>query len=124
MTMSASGTLTRSARRATNLRGLQDELDNARRLPDWHGAAGENTRNALGDTRIKAETLIAELSAVERALQNASDDVSALKTRVSNSGLGRAGRGDQRGTGGAGGSACRTGKRGEPTRSARLRSTR
>jgi uncharacterized protein YukE len=76
---------------ATNLRGrrdnlvtLQDELDNARRLPDWHGTAGENARNSLGGTRNKAETLIAELSAVERALQNASDDVSDLKTRVSN----------------------------------------
>jgi hypothetical protein len=76
---------------ATNLRGrrdklvgLQDELDDARRLPDWHGTAGENARNSLGDTRNKAETLIAELSAVERALQDASDDVAALKTRVSN----------------------------------------
>ena len=64
--------------------GLQDELDTARRLPDWHGAAGENARSSLGDTRNKAETLTAELSAVERALQSASDDVSALKTRVSN----------------------------------------
>ena len=76
---------------ATNLRGrrdklvgLQDELDDARRLPDWHGTAGENARNSLGDTRNNAETLIAQLSAVERALQTASDDVSALKTRVSN----------------------------------------
>ncbi|MGH3757743.1 hypothetical protein [Actinophytocola sp.] len=76
---------------ATNLRGrrdklvgLQDELDDARRLPDWHGSAGERARSSLGDTRNKAETLIAELSAVERALRNASDDVSALKTRVSN----------------------------------------
>jgi hypothetical protein len=76
---------------ATNLRGrrdklvgLQDELDDARRLPDWKGSAGERASSSLGDTRNKAETLIAELSAVDRALQNASDDVSALKTRVSN----------------------------------------
>ncbi|HWL99486.1 MAG TPA: hypothetical protein VNP20_19240, partial [Nocardioidaceae bacterium] len=76
---------------ATNLRGrrdqlvgLQDELDDARKLPDWHGTAGENARNSLGGTRNNAETLIAQLSAVERALQTASDDVSALKTRVSN----------------------------------------
>lgn len=64
--------------------GLQDELDNARKLPDWHGTAGENARNSLGDTRNRAETMIAELSAVDRALRDASDDVSALKTRVSN----------------------------------------
>jgi uncharacterized protein YukE len=70
--------------RRDSLVGLQDELDNARRLPDWHGTAGENARNALGDTRNNAETLIAQLSAVERALQTASDDVAALKTRVSN----------------------------------------
>ncbi|WP_083661577.1 hypothetical protein [Actinophytocola xanthii] len=76
---------------ATNLRGrrdklvgLQDELDDARRLPDWHGLAGERARGSLGDTRNNAEILIAEMSAVERALQNASDDVSALKTRVAN----------------------------------------
>jgi hypothetical protein len=76
---------------ATNLRGrrdkligLQDELDDARTLPDWHGPAGEGARSSLGDTRDKAEILIAELSAVERALQSASDDVSALTTRVAN----------------------------------------
>ncbi|GAA3008941.1 hypothetical protein [Actinokineospora diospyrosa] len=64
--------------------GLQDELDNARKLPDWHGSAGENARNSLGDTRNKAEILTAELSAVEHALQTASDDVTALKSRVCN----------------------------------------
>ena len=64
--------------------GLQDELDDARRLPDWHGTAGEQARGSLGDTQNKAETLTAELSAVERALQTASDDVAALMTRVSN----------------------------------------
>ncbi|MFI6217810.1 WXG100 family type VII secretion target [Nocardia brasiliensis] len=76
---------------ATNLRGrrdkligLQDELDDARRLPSWYGPASERARNSLGDTRNNAEILIAELSAVERALHNASDDVSALKTRVAN----------------------------------------
>jgi hypothetical protein len=76
---------------ATNLRGrrdtligLQDELDDARRLPDWQGTAGERARGSLGDTRNNAEILVAELSAVDRALQNASDDVSALRTRVSN----------------------------------------
>jgi hypothetical protein len=76
---------------ATNLRGrrdkligLQDELDDARKLPDWHGTAGEGARSSLGDTRNKAEILTAELSAVEHALQNASDDVAALKTRVTN----------------------------------------
>ncbi len=76
---------------ATNLRGrrdkligLQDELDDARRLPDWHGEAGEGARSSLGNTRNNAEILVAELSAVERALHDASDDVSALKTRVAN----------------------------------------
>ncbi|SER40023.1 hypothetical protein [Actinokineospora terrae] len=76
---------------ATNLRGrrdkligLQDELDDARRLPDWHGPAGERARSSLGDTRNDAEILIAELSAVELALQVASDDVAALKSRVAN----------------------------------------
>ncbi|RLK61383.1 hypothetical protein [Actinokineospora cianjurensis] len=76
---------------ATNLRGrrdkligLQDELDDARRLPDWHGPAGERARTSLGDTRNDAEILIAELSAVELALQVASDDVAALKSRVAN----------------------------------------
>lgn len=76
---------------ATNLRGrrdkligLQDELDDARKLPDWHGVAGERARGSLGDTRNNAEILVAELSAVERALQDASDDVSALKNRVAN----------------------------------------
>ncbi|WP_394361119.1 WXG100 family type VII secretion target [Amycolatopsis sp. SB7-3] len=70
--------------RRDKLIGLQDELDDARKLPDWRGPAGERARDSLGDTRNKAEILIAELSAVERALQNASDDVSALKTRVAN----------------------------------------
>ncbi|MFI6043894.1 hypothetical protein ACIA8C_19855 [Nocardia sp. NPDC051321] len=76
---------------ATNLRGrrdkligLQDELDDARRLPEWHGPASERARGSLGNTRNNAEILIAELSAVERALQDVSDDVSALKTRVAN----------------------------------------
>ncbi|WP_084655086.1 hypothetical protein [Nocardia altamirensis] len=76
---------------ATNLRGrrdkligLQDELDDARKLPGWHGDTGERARNSLGDTRNKAEVLTAELSAVERAMQSASDDVSALKARVVN----------------------------------------
>ncbi|MFF3224191.1 hypothetical protein ACFYV7_15465 [Nocardia suismassiliense] len=76
---------------ATNLRGrrdkligLQDELDDARRLPQWHGPASERARGSLGTTRNNAEILIAELSAVDRAMQNASDDVSALKTRVAN----------------------------------------
>ncbi|MFI6170391.1 hypothetical protein ACIBCN_26665 [Nocardia sp. NPDC051052] len=76
---------------ATNLRdrrdkliGLQDELDDARRLPEWHGPASERARSSLGNTRNNAEILIAELSAVERALQDVSDDVSALKTRVAN----------------------------------------
>ncbi|MEV6562832.1 hypothetical protein AB0M22_44440 [Nocardia sp. NPDC051756] len=76
---------------ATNLRGrrdkligLQDELDDARRLPDWHGYGGERARGSLGDTRNHAELLVAELTAVERAMQGASDDVSALKTRVLN----------------------------------------
>ncbi|GAA3034464.1 hypothetical protein [Actinokineospora globicatena] len=76
---------------ATNLRGrrdkligLQDELDDARRLPDWHGPAGERARNSLGDTRNNAEILIVELSAVERALQVASDDVTTLTSRVAN----------------------------------------
>jgi len=76
---------------ATNLRGrrdkligLQDELDDARKLPDWHGVAGERARGSLGDTRNNAEILVAELSAVERALRDASDDVSALKNRVAN----------------------------------------
>lgn len=76
---------------ATNLRGrrdklvgLQDELDDARKLPDWHGVAGERARGSLGDTRNNAEILVAELSAVERALKDASDDVSALNNRVAN----------------------------------------
>ena len=43
-----------------------------------------DARSSLGDTRNNAEILVAELSAVERALQNASDDVSALKNRVAN----------------------------------------
>lgn len=64
--------------------GLQDELDEARRLPDWHGTAGDGARRSLGDTRNNAEILVAELSAVERALQSASDDVSTLKNRVTN----------------------------------------
>ncbi|MGW5054565.1 hypothetical protein [Actinokineospora sp. NPDC004072] len=71
-------------RRRDKLIGLQDELDDARRLPDWNGPAGENARRSLGKTRDDAEILVAELSAVERALQNASDDVAALKTRVAN----------------------------------------
>lgn len=76
---------------ATNLRGrresligLQDELDDARRLPTWHGYAGERARNSLGVTRNNAEVLVAELSALERALQHASDDVTTLKSRVAN----------------------------------------
>lgn len=76
---------------ATNLRGrrdkligLQDELDDARRLPRWRGPASDIARSSLGTTRNNAEILIAELSAVERAMQDVSDDVSALKTRVAN----------------------------------------
>jgi hypothetical protein len=71
-------------RRRDALIGLQDELDDARRLPDWHGTAGETARTSLGDTRNKAETLVAELAAVERALQTASDGVTALKSRIAN----------------------------------------
>lgn len=70
--------------RRDTLIGLQDELDDARRLPEWHGPASEHARDSLGDTRNKAEILTAELSAVGRALQTASDDVSALKSRVAN----------------------------------------
>lgn len=69
-------------KRQYTLLGLQDELDDARRLPDWHGTAGEEARTSLGNTRDNAEILIAELAAVERALQNAADDVLALKSRV------------------------------------------
>ncbi|WP_216216502.1 WXG100 family type VII secretion target [Amycolatopsis aidingensis] len=71
-------------RRRDKLIELQDELDDARALPDWHGAAGERARNALGETRDNAEILIAQLSAVERALRGASDDVYGLETRVAN----------------------------------------
>lgn len=77
---------------ATNLQGrknlligLQDELDDAKRLPDWHGAAADGARSSLGTTRNDAEILVAELAAVERALQNAADDVVTLRSRVSNS---------------------------------------
>ncbi|GIH03900.1 hypothetical protein Rhe02_19670 [Rhizocola hellebori] len=70
--------------RQYTLIGLQDELDDARRLPDWHGTAGEQARSSLGTTRNNAEILIAELAAVERALQNAADDVATLKSRVAN----------------------------------------
>ncbi|MGW4947258.1 hypothetical protein ACWEOZ_37385 [Actinoplanes sp. NPDC004185] len=70
--------------RQYTLIGLQDELDDARRLPDWHGTAGEDARSSLGHTRNNAEILIAELAAVERGLQNAADDVLALKSRVAN----------------------------------------
>src|SRR3954468_13089477 len=68
--------------RQDKLIGLQDELDDAKRLPDWHGTAGDSARSSLGDTRNKAEVLIAELAAVDRALQNAADDVRLLKSRV------------------------------------------
>ncbi|MFD3508839.1 hypothetical protein [Nocardia sp. NPDC058666] len=70
--------------RRDKLIGLQDELDDARKLPTWHGPASVRARDSLGDTRNKAEILTAELSAVERAMQNASDDVTALTTRVAN----------------------------------------
>lgn len=76
---------------ATNVHGrkdkiieLQDELDDARKLPTWNGTAGATARNSLGTTRNNAEILVAELAAVERALQNAADDVQTLKTRVAN----------------------------------------
>lgn len=76
---------------ATDLHGrknkiieLQDELDDARKLPNWNGTAGANARNSLGTTRNNAEILVAELAAVERALQNAADDVQTLKNRVAN----------------------------------------
>jgi hypothetical protein len=70
--------------RRDKLIGLQDELDDARRLPDWRGVAGEGARKSLGDTRNNAEILVAELSAVEHALQTASDDVTVLKGRIAN----------------------------------------
>ncbi|MEV6632657.1 hypothetical protein AB0M54_18095 [Actinoplanes sp. NPDC051470] len=70
--------------RQNTLVGLQDELDDAKRLPDWHGPAGEGARSSLGKTRNNAEILVAELSAVVRALQNASDDVTALRSRIAN----------------------------------------
>ncbi|GIF67341.1 hypothetical protein Ais01nite_53760 [Asanoa ishikariensis] len=70
--------------RRDKLVGLQDELDEARTLPDWRGAAGEGARNSLGVTRNNAEILVAELSAVERALKTASDDVTVLRSRVAN----------------------------------------
>lgn len=70
--------------RRDKLIGLQDELDDARKLPEWHGAAADAARSSLGRTRDKAEVIVAELSAVARALQDASDAVSALRTRVAN----------------------------------------
>ncbi|MDG4825178.1 hypothetical protein O7635_25300 [Asanoa sp. WMMD1127] len=70
--------------RRDKLIGLQDELDDARKLPDWRGVAADGARTSLGDTRNNAELLVAELSAVEQALRNASDDVTPLKTRVAN----------------------------------------
>jgi hypothetical protein len=70
--------------RKNQLIGLQDELDDARRLPSWHGLAAETARTSLETTRNNAEILVAELAAVERALQNAADDVEVLKTRVAN----------------------------------------
>ncbi|MFB8281254.1 hypothetical protein [Nocardia colli] len=70
--------------RRDKLIGLQDELDDARRLPQWHGPASDKARSSLGTTRNNAEILIAELSAVDRALQDVSDDVTALKNRVAN----------------------------------------
>src|SRR5690349_20203274 len=70
--------------RQYDLIGQQDELDDARKLPDWHGTAGEDARSSLGHTRNNAEILIADLAAVERALQNAADDVLALKSRIAN----------------------------------------
>ncbi|WP_410870898.1 hypothetical protein [Nocardia sp. A7] len=70
--------------RRDKLLGLQDELDDARKLPTWYGPASEKARSSLGDTRDKAEILIAQLSAVESALKNASDEAAALKTRVAN----------------------------------------
>jgi len=70
--------------RRDKLIGLQDELDDARRLPDWRGAAGEGARTSLGNTRNNAEILVAELSAVEQALRTASDDVTVLRSRVAN----------------------------------------
>ena len=40
--------------RQDKLIALQDELDDARRLPDWHGPAGEGARKSLGGTRNNA----------------------------------------------------------------------
>src|SRR5262245_38239553 len=71
-------------RRQDKLVGLQDELDAAGALPDWHGAAGESARRSLAGTRNNAEILVAELSAVVRALRNASDDVTTLRSRIAN----------------------------------------
>jgi len=70
--------------RKDQLIGLQDELDDARRLPNWQGLAGQTARTSLETTRNNAEILVAELAAVERALRNAADDVEVLKTRVAN----------------------------------------
>ncbi|GAB2678601.1 hypothetical protein [Nocardia goodfellowii] len=70
------------AGRRDKLIRLQDELDDAKTLPAWRGTASERVRSSLGNTRNNAEILVAELSAVEYALQSASDDVSALKRRV------------------------------------------
>jgi len=70
--------------RRDKLIGLQDELDDAKKLPQWRGAAADAARASLGTTRNKAEVMVAELSAVSRALQDASDAVTTLKTRVAN----------------------------------------
>jgi hypothetical protein len=73
---------TRLRGRRDTLVGLQDELDAAGALPDWHGTAGETARRSLGSTRNNAEVLVAELSAVVRALEDASDEVSRLRSRI------------------------------------------
>src|ERR1051326_7560821 len=70
--------------RRDKLIGLQDELDGARALPDWRGAAADTARQSLGTTRNNAEILVAELSAVVMALENASDDVTTLRSKVTN----------------------------------------
>ncbi|GAA1645005.1 hypothetical protein [Actinoplanes couchii] len=68
--------------RQRKLVDLQDELDDAGRLPTWHGEAGATARSSLKATRNRAEILVAELSAVEQALRNAADETIGVRNRV------------------------------------------
>ncbi len=70
--------------RKDSLIGLSDELASAALTWRWHGGGALEAKKSLRRLNDRAEHLVAEASAVQRALFAASDDVAELRQQVLN----------------------------------------